>query len=83
MSVREEDDEDSAKIGRGIGIFLAWGVLMLSALNYHEVTGSPHYGPWKQAAVLAGIIIGNYAYMQLLIAEGRARERRKHARRSP
>jgi hypothetical protein len=74
-------DDAGSHIARRIGLFMSGGVWILSATNIREVMHSPGGLRAIHIATTAGFFLGMYAYTQLCIAEGRARERAERERR--
>ena len=62
------------RVGRYCGAVLSLGCLRASAVWMER---SWSRGGWRSVAVYALFVLSNWAYAQLLIAEGRARERAK------
>lgn len=70
-------------VGRLLGIVISFVAMMWGAMNFprvHEQRGSLLF----DASVWLGLVLGNYFYAHLWLAEGRDRERRSQgARREP
>jgi hypothetical protein len=57
------------------GLIVSWLVWTWATMALPTIRSSSNM--WREVAVWAGFILGNYAYSQLWLAEGRARERER------
>lgn len=63
-------------IERILGIALSFAAMMWGAMNFHRM-GDPRNSLLFDVSVWFGLVLGNYFYVRLWLAEGRDRERRR------